>query len=249
MDINFERGDPERPRGHALAYFRITSEPEKVYASYIIVLPVSVDFAKYVPPFLTSHLGTTSIGDLSAFALPPVPEEAGSHQELQHLADIRDDDLLYAGTMFSFDLPEMMQAVADVVRDYSRIWSDFVKPSASAETEGEQTLAGVNEVLYSLMSTRDRLAELSKLVGKMRFAIEGNDHQSGAETEEDIRVLGRYLQEQYDIPSLIQAVMDSSARGAQLAQLYLERCYKLSNGDDAGTRELEEKIETLKSSE
>ena len=59
MDISFERGDPQRPKGHALAYFRTRSEPDKVYATYIIVLPVSVDFAKYVPPFLTSHLGST----------------------------------------------------------------------------------------------------------------------------------------------------------------------------------------------
>ena len=45
-----------------------------------------------------------------------------------------------------------------------------------------------------------------------------------------------------DIPSLITAAVDSSAKGAQLAQLYLDRCYKLSNGDQAAAQELEEKI-------
>ena len=50
MDVSFERGDPRKPKGHALAYFRSRSEPDKVYATYIIVLPISVDFAKYVPP-------------------------------------------------------------------------------------------------------------------------------------------------------------------------------------------------------
>ena len=71
MDISFEKGDPQRPKGHALAYFRTHSEPDKVYATYIIVLPLSVDFAKYVPPFLTSHLANMTLGDLSAFSLPP----------------------------------------------------------------------------------------------------------------------------------------------------------------------------------
>ena len=248
MDISFERGDPQRPKGHALAYFRTRSEPDKVYATYIIVLPVSVDFAKYVPPFLTSHLGSSPLGDLSAFSLPPVPEEVGSYQELQHLAEMRDDDLLYAGTMYTFDLPEMMQAVSDVVRDYSSAWSNFAKPAIAADRDAEEGLSGVNEVLYSMMSELDKLAELSKLIGKLRFAVEGNDHQSGTETEEEIKLLGRFLQEHFYIPSLLQAVMDSSASGAQLAQLYLDRCYKLSNGDNAGARDLEERIEILKSS-
>ena len=248
MDISFERGNPQKPKGHALAYFRTRLEPDKVYATYIIVLPISVDFAKYVPPFLASHLGSMPMSDLSAFSLPPVPEEVGSSQELQHLAEIRDDDLLYAGTMYSFDLPEMMEAVGDVVRDYSQMWSDYVKPAIAAYSENEDDSSSVSEVLYSLMSKMDKLAELSKLVGKLRFSVEGNDYQTGAEIEGEIKVLSRHLPEHYYIPSLLQAVMDSSARGAQLAQLYLDRCYKLSNGDDASARDLEEKIESLKAS-
>ena len=249
MEINFERGDPQKPKGHALAYFRTRSDPDKVYATYIVVLPISVDFVKYVPPFLTSHLGSTPLSDLSAFSLPPVPEEVGSHQELQQLADLRDDDLLFAGTMHSFELTEMMQAVGDVVRHYSQTWSDHAKAAVVIPGgEPDEGLSTVNEVLYSLMSERDRLAELSKLVGKLRFAVEGNDRQTGVEMEEEIRLLARYLPEQYCISSLLQSVVDSSARGAHLAQLYLDRCYKLSRGDDAGAQHLDEKIQTLKAS-
>ena len=252
MDVSFDIGDSQKPKGHALAYFRTRSEPDKVYATYIIVLPIAIDFAKYVPPFLASHLGSMP-NDLSAFSLPPVPEEFSSYEELHRLAETRDDDLLYAGTMMSFDLPEMMEAVGDVVRYYSQAWSDNVKPAISASTaagewEGESSSAGVNEVLYGLMSEQDRLADLSKLVGKLRFAVEGDDHETGVETEEEIKLLGRFLPEHYNIPGLLQAVLDSSARGAQLAQLYLDRCYKLSNHDDAGALGLEEKIESLKAS-
>ena len=249
MDVSFERGDPQKPKGHALAYFRTHSEPGKVYATYIVVLPVSVDFSKYVPPFLVSHLGAMPPSDLSAFALPPVPEEIDSHTELQQLAEIRDDDLLYVGTMYSFDLPEMMQKVSDVVQYYAQTWSECGKPRAAAGGEKGEDSSSVNEVLYSLMSERDRLAELSKLVGRLRFAIEGNDRQTGHETEEDITSLSRYLPGHYFIPGLLQAVMDSSTRGGQLAQLYLDRCYKLSNGDDAGAHDLEDKIQSLKASE
>ena len=250
MDITFERGDPRRPRGHALAYFRTQAEPGVVYAAYIIVLPISMDFAKYVPPFLASHLGSIPTSELSAFALPPVPEEIGSYEELERLAEIREDDLLFAGTMRSFDVPEMMQAMGEVVQQYAATWSEHSRPDPAIESarEIEDESLGVNEVLYSLMSGRDRLAELSKLVGKLRFAVEGDDQATGDEARADIDILSRYLPEHYYIPSLLHAVMDSSASGAQLAQLHLDRCYKLSNGDEAGARALDEKIEALKGS-
>ena len=248
MDVSFERGDPQKPKGHAIVYFRTHSEPDKVYASYIIVLPISVDFAKYVPPFLASSLGSMPLGDLSAFSLPPMPEEVGSHQELLRLADIRGDDLLYAGTMQSHDLPEMMEAVSDVVHQYSQAWSDAVKPALAAESTIDDSSPGVNEVLFSLMNELDKLGELSKLVGSLRFAVEGTDRQTQEEVQGDIEILSRYLPVDYSIPSLIQAVMDSSVKGGQLAQLYLDRCYKLSNGEITDARNLEDRIETLRAS-
>ena len=249
MDVTFERGDPQRPKGHALAYFRTQLEPDVVYATYIIVLPVSVDFTKYVPPFLASHVGNVPLSELSAFSLPPVPEAIASHQELHHLAEIRDDDLLYAGSMYSFDLPAMMQAASDAVQYYAELWSDRMKPTTALEASTEDDHSSVNEVLYSLMNQPDRLAELSKLVSSLRFAVEGNDTHTGAEMEEEIKLLGRHLPEHYYIASLLLAVRDSSARGAQLAKLYLDRCYRLSNRDEVAAKELEDRIEALKSSE
>ena len=73
MDFSFESGDPQQPRGHALLYFLDRSDPPKVYASYIIVLPITVDFSKYIPPFLASHIGNMPMSDCSAFSLPPMP--------------------------------------------------------------------------------------------------------------------------------------------------------------------------------
>ena len=249
VDISFERGDSQRPRGHALVYFRVRSEPDKVYATYIIVLPVTMDFTKYVPPFLASHLGNIPMGDMSAFSLPPVPEEMSSYEELLRLAEVRDDDLLNAGTMFSFDMPEMMQAMGEVVKSYAESWSEHMQPAISAPIEADESASTVNEVLYSLMSEKDRLAELSKLVGKLRFAMEGKDDSMGAEAKQETLVLSKYLPDHYYIPSLIQAVMDVSSRGAHLAQLYLDRCYKLSNGDYTGVRTVEEQINDMKASE
>ena len=247
MDISFERGDPQRPKGHALAYFRTRSDPDKVYATYLIVLPIAVDFAKYVPPFLTSHMGNMPLNDLSAFSLPPMPEEVADVKQLQELAEAREDDLLYAGTTSSADLPEMMEAVGEAVREYSQLWSEYTKSIVEApEPEPEDDAsARVNEVLYSLMSVRDKLTELAKLVGKLRFAAEGSDHQVSSETEEEIEVLGRYLPENYLVPMLLQAVLDSSVKGSRLAQLYMDRCYRLSDGDSEAADDLDQKIKAM----
>ncbi|GIT69319.1 MAG: hypothetical protein Ct9H300mP27_04230 [Chloroflexota bacterium] len=57
MDINFEIGNPNRPKGHALAYFKVDTEPDYLYATYVVTLPIQADLTKYVPPFLASHLG------------------------------------------------------------------------------------------------------------------------------------------------------------------------------------------------
>ena len=74
MDLYFDRGDQHNPVGHALVYFKVDTEPDKVYASYVVTLPIKSDLTKFLPPFLASHLGSLPLNDLSSFAMPPVPE-------------------------------------------------------------------------------------------------------------------------------------------------------------------------------
>ena len=102
-----------------------TPNPTKLYASYIVVLPVQADFGKYVPPFLASHLGNLPLNDFSAFAMPPVPEEVSGHAELERLSDQRQDDLVFGSSMFSFDLPRMMESITDAVQSYSQLCADY----------------------------------------------------------------------------------------------------------------------------
>ena len=246
MDLNFDKGDKQRPRGHALAYFQVASEPGKVYATYIVVLPITMDLAKYVPPFLASHLGAAQLKDMSAFALPPVPEETEGYEQLLNLAEARDDDLIQAPTLSSFDLPEMMQLASDVVQQYSQLWSDYIKSESPPALEEAADSLGVSEVMFSLMSSKDKVGELAKQISKLRFATEGNDQQMISEVKEEIQLLGRYLPEQYQIDDLLLAAADSSASGSELARLYLERCYRLSDGDSDAVLSLEHQIKSLK---
>ena len=232
-----------------MVYSRDRLDQEKVYATYVVILPVSVDFSKYVPPFLVSHLGSTPLKEISAFSLPPVPEEVESYHYLLRLADMRDDDLIYTGTISSGDLPTMMQELGDVVQRYAELWSEYAKAAtAGAIPETVESSFGVSEVMYSLLGERDRLNELSGLISRLRFAVEGRDGQMQKDAREEISILSRYLPEHYSVESLIKASMDASDKGTRLAKLYLDRCYKLSEGNEAEVGHLEQEIKALESS-
>jgi hypothetical protein len=258
MELTFEIGDVARPKGHALVYFRVDTEPDKVYATYVIALPVKADLAKYVPPFLASHLGGLPLNDFSAFAMPPVPEEVGGYAELQRLCRLRADDLVYATSMFSFDLPRMMEAITEAVQEYSKLYGEFIgtdMPDATGPSEViteraqsalEDSSYQVNEVLFSLMSESDKLGELSRLLGRLRFALEGTDVETTDEVSEEISTLARYLPDEFRVPSLLAVAKDTSDKGSRLARLYLDRCFRLSAGDLNAAQDLEREIQSLR---
>ena len=239
------------------------TEPDKLYASYIVVLPVKADFGKYVPPFLASHLGNLPLNDFSAFAMPPVPEEVSGHAELERLSDQRQDDLVFGSSMFSFDLPRMMESITDAVQSYSQLCADYydrqglagaaaaesIPSEAAAEAQpgaDSDTSFSVNEVLFGLMSERDKLAELSNLLGKLQFAQEGRDETMAGEVTEEITALSRHLPEEFQVLNLLAAARQATGRGSRLAQLYLDRCFRLSDGDTATAQSLEAQIEELR---
>jgi hypothetical protein len=107
----------------------------------------------------------------------------------------------------------------------------------------------VTEVLFSLMSEGDKLAELSRLLGRLRFAQEGQDTPAMDEVCEEITALTRYLPEDFQLSLLLAAAQDASQKGAKLAQLYLDRCFRMSAGDSGSVRELDEQIEALNAQE
>ena len=269
MDLIFDRGDSQSPKGHALLYFRVDTEPDKVYATYVVTLPVKSDLTKYVPPFLASHLGNMPLNDLSAFAMPPVPESVGSFGELERLSLLREDDLVYGGSMFSFDLARMMETATEAVQVYSSLCSDALAmtstpaegataaiseelretlqapPDEGPQAEPDESL-NVNEVLFSFMSESDKLSELSKLLGRLRFAVDGSDHAAAEEVGGEIMVLARHLPENFKVHDLLEAAKDNSERSSQLAKLYIDRCFRLSGGEEVAATELDAQIQLLK---
>ena len=271
MDLIFDRGDPQNPRGHALLYFRVDTEPDTVYATYVVTLPVKSDLTKYVPPFLASHLGSLPLSDLSAFAMPPVPEPVGSYAELERLSQLREDDLVYGGNMFSFDLPRMMETASEAVQTYSSLCSDALAMTATPVEGAAAALAdelgqpqetaaapapepaderddsyNVNEVLFSFMSEIDKLGELSRFLGRLRFAVDGSDQTTADEVAEEIIVLARHLPENFRVKDLLDVARDNSDQSSRLAKLYIDRCFRLSAGEEGAAQDLEDQIRSLR---
>jgi hypothetical protein len=248
MDLTFERGEAAKPKGHALVYFTVSDAPGQLWATYLIVLPINVDVTKYVPPFLMNQMGELGPKDLSAFAFPPAPEQVPNRDHLNELADLRDDDILFGGALpgGADDVASAMFNVNEMLQAYSQLYSANAPVSIAEPEETEDTSgAGVNEVLYGLMSESDRLGELTKLIGRLRYAVDGSEDSLIRETEDEITVLEKHLPGDMQVPKLVAAVKTSDARGAQLAALYLQRSYHLVQEAFTELGAVEREIEEL----
>ena len=256
MALTFDIGDADRPKGHAIVYFQSPTTSE-VLATYVLILPIPMDIGKYLPPLLASQLGGIA-GDMMAegmgsFAAPPVPESVESVDFLRRLATLRGDDLVSGGSVVLGDPAAAMHETAEAVQEYQRLYrqyADSVQPvdTATPALGPEGSAAGpadVQRVLYELMSERDRLGELSKLVGAMRFAAGGSDTALVEETEAGLEALEQLLPEHFWIAKVRAAARDASDAGALLAQVYVDRAYKLADEDFAAVQLLEKRIADL----
>jgi hypothetical protein len=251
MDLVFDRGDRQSPKGHALLYFRSGSDHEELWATYLVVLPITVDVSKYVPPFLMNQMGEVGAKDLSAFAFPPAPEKVPDYAHLENMAGARDDDILFGGTINPADLASAMMSVNEAVAKYSEMYVSLQPGAPEHEPDVEEAPDGasVNEVLYGLMSDGDRLSELTRLVGRLRDASENAEEMLSKDAETEINLLARHLPDNHQARRLIEATKLSGSRGAMLANLYLQRCFHLVQEEYVKLGQVEQEIKVLESAE
>ena len=252
MDMVFDRGSSDSPRGHAFIFFRNSSDSEEVWACYLIMLPINVDVSKYVPPFLMGQMADLSPKDLSPFAFPPVPEKFDGYERLRRLAEMRGDDLLSCGSIDVSNVASMMMRVSKAVQSYADLYTRFL-PLAEPEVEpnDEEELEGfsVSEVMYELMSDGEKLSELTKLVGKLRYAMEGGESALAREAESDISVLSRQLSESYQVAKIVNAAKLGGDRGERLTGLFLERSFHLVQEEYVKVGTVEAEIRALEAEE
>lgn len=252
--LTFRAGDSDRPRGHALVFFRDADGTDQIWATYLVVAPIKMDLGKYIPAAFSSQLvGQLAASGPAAYPLPPVPEkfEAGL-EALEHLAELRSDDLLDGGALRMQDPMYAMQPVAEIGGQYAEQCMSYFASLPSGQPAGEPPAAtgsssvDVDDLLLQVMPDREKIGRLARLAGTLRYAVDGGDSGLVEETVRDMQRISRHLTDKYRPAELIAAARSTDARGAQLAELYLERCYRLVDEDYAAMADLDSKIEQLK---
>lgn len=245
MRLLFERGDERTPKGHALIYFR-DSDGQGVLATYLVIPPISIDFSKYLPPMFAGQGMAANLSEASSVVpLPPVPESVASVQQLEVLAQQRDDDLVLAGEATAGQVEQLLTYTTEAAQLYFHLYQDYARgfPEAPA-AEVVESLEGpsADELTYTLMGERERLGELAKLTGALRYAVDGNDQALADETSAKMRLLAKHLPAKYWAERVIDSAGKAGPTGGQLTQLYLDRCYKLLEEDYSSVAKLEEAI-------
>jgi hypothetical protein len=252
--LTFRAGNPDRPRGHALVFFRDGDSADNVWATYLVVAPIKMDLGKYIPAAFASQLaGQLSAAGPSAYPLPPVPEkfEEGLNA-LERLAELRNDDLIDGGTLRMSEPLYALQPVADIGTQYAEACATYFARQSLQEPVAERVTSGassvdVDDLLLQVMPDRDKVGRLARLTGTLRYAMAGGDTRLVDETLNDMQRIARHLSEKYHPTELIAAARSSEPRGAQLTELYLERCYRLVDEDYAAMADLDSKIDKLNS--
>lgn len=242
--LSFERGDGSRPRGHALVYFRDAADPDRLVASYIVVPPVTMDFAKYVPPLFAGQFEHLVPQGPVAFPLPPVPEPVDGYEAVSRLTEARDDDLLDGGRVNVADVQRLMASVGEVTAEYTQAYLNYIGtlPSVEPGPPSEAPAFDTDEILLEVMTESEKVERLAKLTGTLRYAAEGHDETLARDTAVAMRKIGRRLPEHYEVERLIDAAESTASPANQLVSLYIERCYTLARQDYAELARLEERI-------
>jgi hypothetical protein len=265
MALQFLRGNPQAPKGHAIfiAHSRGSStgfQPssqrgsQTVYSTYCLVPPIPMSIAKYLPPLFAAQIPSEELQGANTIAgmpIPPMLEEGMNLDQLQNLAERRDDDLCDLGSVSSEEVERMQMATLSC-QEYAQMYANFIaqpsslpaSSSAASNTEVEDVDA--EDLFVQTMTDRQKLAEVGKLVGMARYALEGNDKTLLQDTRQRIERISRRLPEKYRGHDLASAAVSSGTQNARLAELYLSRAYKLLDEEYAEIPAIESEIRELK---
>jgi hypothetical protein len=251
MQLAFERGDPKRPRGHAVVYFRAASDPKTILASYVVVPPISMDFSKFIPPMFAAQLPGILPSGPQVFPLPPIPEKVESMAWVEALAASRDDDLVDCGSVDPMDIQRLLTLMTEVANDYGALYEkrgpiEDTSPPPPSSDDSPVSGVDVDELFMSLMSDSEKVNRIAKMTGTVRYAVEGKDEALLKETVQEMERIGRHLAFRYRVPDLIAAASDPKPQNGKLAELLLARCYKLAAEEYDALKALDAEIEALK---
>jgi hypothetical protein len=257
VQLRFELGDSAAPRGHAILYARLSaSGPDRYIATYCVVLPIAFSMAKYLPPMLSGQIPPEALGGMgegiSVVPIPPMLEDVPDLDELRATAERRDDDLCDLGTLLLSDDSQRLlygtqasQEYAQLYARYRERWPRTPTPSPASPEPAPMDEVDVDAVVAAILPERARLTEMARLISQARYAIDVHDTHALDTASRDLQRLARSLPEKYRADRLAQAALRTDTTGPRLAELYLQRAFKLADEDYINIPPLDQQIRTL----
>lgn len=254
MTLSFLRGDAARPRGHAIVAFRVAPGSPDAFVTYAVVLPIIVDPMKYLPPaFAAQFQGVAgSMQGLDAVPMPPIPE-AMSVTTAMRLAERRDDDFIDAGVTDGTPIG-LMTSAQEAVRQYAEGYRDAVaRDEQSVRPPDVEPFADMSapeaadedSFRWLIMGERQRIDEMTRLVGRLRDAVERGIRADTDAIHAILVRLASTLPLKYRANELALGAVRPGADGTRLAGLYLERCYRMCNEQYEGLADIDREIARL----
>lgn len=250
--LRFELGNSQSPRGHAILFARVSGS-DRIVATYCVVLPIQFSIGKYLPPMFAGQFPADALNEgttpVNAMPIPPMFEDAASLDVLRQLAERRDDDLCDLGTLVLSDDNARLQFAAEGSAEYGELYGSYQTRWPDVAAVAESTPLDdldVEDLLASVLPERDRLAEIAKMIGQARYAMESGDRRALDRVAADMRRVARPLPEKYRADQLIEAALRADATGPTLAGLYLQRAYKILDEDYMSIPPLDAQIRALR---
>jgi hypothetical protein len=216
-----------------------------------------MSLAKYLPPMFAAQIPTDELQDASSVAgmpIPPMLEEGFSMEQLETLAERRDDDLCDLGSVNSRDDVARMQLATMSSQEYAQLYSTYIstpeRTSGPARTEISKPQPmndqDAEDLFTQTMPDRQKLVELGKLVGMARYALDGRDSNLLQDTKRRMERITNHLADKYRGTEIVAAATDASTPTARLAELYMSRAYKLLDEEYADIPDIERAIREIK---
>lgn len=255
MSLSFLRGNSQTPRGHAILIARSSGNPGIVYATYCVVPPIPMSLAKYISPLLAAQIPSEELSEAanagSVIPIPPMLEDGMSFEQLESLAERREDDLCDVGPLTSRDELARMQMAAFSSQEYAQLYTTYINQITSSPTKQVPELQPLDdmdteELLLQTMPDRQKLTELGKLMGTARYALDGHDNTLLQETKRRMERIARQLADKYRGQEIVSAAIDPKGQGAKLAELYISRAFKLLDEEYADIPGIERAIRELR---
>ena len=158
--------------------------------------------------------------------IPPMLEEGKTMEQLELLAERRGDDLCDIGTVSGQDQGIRLQMAATSCEEYGQMYEKYISSfgtlssssssfeiSGSAEERKALDDVDADELFLQSMTDRQKLAELGKLVGMARYALDGHDNAELKESQRRMQRITDLLADKYRGSQLVAAAVDANPQG------------------------------------